>query len=170
MSVKVSTKVWQCSRHKSGNLLVLLALADHADDEGKAWPGVRSLAWKARLSQRHIRRCLSELLVSGELEILAEPAPSGGKWYQIRLDRLTPDNLSVGTSTSDGGTSVASNVDAADHATGTTYIVQEPSIKSSEQSHSRRDFNNLKRKSSSKPHCSRSPDSSGLISQPKDGF
>src|SRR5262249_47436996 len=99
-----------------------------------------------------------------------EPAPSGGKWYQIQLEHLTPDNLSVGTSTSDGGTSVASNVDADDHATGATFIVQEPSIKSSEQSHTRRGFNNLKRKSSSKPHCSRRPDSSELISHSKDGF
>ena len=170
MSIKVATEVWRGSRHKSGNLLVMLALADHADDQGKAWPGVPSLARKARLSERHTRRCLGELLASGELEILPEPAPSGGKWYQIQLEHLMPANLSLGTSTSDGGTPVASNVDAADHATGTTYIVQEPSIKSSEQSHSRRDFNNLKRKSSSKPHCSRGPDASGLISQPKDGF
>jgi hypothetical protein len=165
MSVKLSTKVWQCSRHKSGNLLVLLALADHADDEGKAWPGVRSLARKARLSQRHARRCLRELLVSGELEILAEPAPSGGKWYQIRLDLPRPDNLSTETSASKDVTPVSGTTDIASRATGTTYI-EEPSTKPSEESRSPSHV------SLKPPHKSkqRGPDSSGLISQPKDGF
>jgi hypothetical protein len=170
MSIKVATQVWQGSRHKSGNLVVLLAVADHADDQGKAWPGVRLLARKARLSERHTRRCLADLLASGELEILPQPAPSGGKWYQIRLDQLTADNLSIGTSASDEETSVSGNTDADDRADGTTYIVQEPSIKSSEQSGSQRNFNNLKQKSSSKPHRSRMPDSLGLISPPKNGF
>jgi hypothetical protein len=59
MSIKVATQVWNGSRHKSGDLLVLLALADHADDQGKAWPGIPLLGRKARLSQRHTRRCLN---------------------------------------------------------------------------------------------------------------
>src|SRR2546423_13370568 len=125
MSIKVATQVWKGSRHKSGNLLVLLALADHADDQGKTWPGIPLLARKARLSQRHTRRCLNQLVASGELEILAEPAPSGGKWYQIQLDHLTPDDLSAETSATESVTPVSGNTDAAD----ITYI-KEPSIKS----------------------------------------
>src|SRR5205814_10255692 len=97
MSIKVAIEVWRGSQHKSGNLLVLLALADHADDQGKAWPGIPLLARKARLSQRHTRRCLNQLVASGELEILAESAPSGGKWHQIQLDQLTPDTFSAET-------------------------------------------------------------------------
>ena len=62
MSIKVATQVWKGSRHKSGDLLVLLALADHADDQGKAWPGIPLLARKARLSERHARRCLNQML------------------------------------------------------------------------------------------------------------
>src|SRR5436189_5127276 len=116
MSIKVATQVWQGSRHKSGNLLVLLALADHADDQGKAWPGIPLLACKARLSERHTRRCLNELVASGELEVLGEPAPSGGKWYQIQLDQLNPDNLSARTSASDDVTPASGNADADDRA------------------------------------------------------
>src|SRR5262245_39475872 len=101
MSIKVSTEVWQGSRNKSGNLLVLLALADHADDRGIAWPGIPLLAHKARLSERHTRRCLKQLVASGELEILPNQAPSGKALYKIRLDQLNPDNLSRGTSASD---------------------------------------------------------------------
>ena len=48
MSIKVAIEVWRGSQHKSGNLLVLLALADHADDQGKAWPGIPLLARKAQ--------------------------------------------------------------------------------------------------------------------------
>jgi hypothetical protein len=166
MSIKVSTKVWQGSRHKSGNLLVLLAIADHADDEGKAWPGIPLLARKARLSERHTRRCLSELLVSGELEILAEPAPSGGKWYQIRLDLLTPDNLSIETSASKDVTPVSGTTDVADRATGTTYI-EEPSTKPSEESRSQSHVSPEKLTHKS---IQRRSDASGLISQPKEGF
>jgi hypothetical protein len=178
MSIKVATEVWRGSRHKSGNLLVLLALADHADDQGKAWPGVSSLARKARLSERHTRRCLSELLVSGELEILPEPAPSGGKWYQIQLEHLTPDILSIETSASKDVTPVSATTDIADRATGNTYIVQEPPIepseepsnKSSEVLRSQNRVSHLDRKKSLNKCTQRRPDAIGLISQPNNGF
>lgn len=169
MSIKLSSAVWKGSRHKSGNLLVLLAIADHADDYGRAWPGVRLLACEARLSQRHARRCLNELVVSGELRILPEPAPSGGKLYQIQLDQLTPDNLCIGTSVSHDVTSVSLIRDAGDQSTSTPYI-KEPSTKSSGKPGS-----NIKTQNSS-PQIPRgkkrlrAADSIGLISQPKNGF
>jgi hypothetical protein len=165
MSIKVSTKVWQCSRHRSGNLLVLLALADHADDQGTAWPSIRRLAREARLSERHTRRCLTELAASGEVEIFPHKAPSGKTLYKIRLDQLNPDDLSVGTSASAGMTSVSANPDAGDY----TYI-KKPSIKSSEEPSSRIDLSGSKQERPSKPHRSHTPDSFGLISEPKNGF
>jgi hypothetical protein len=169
MSIKVTTEVWQGSRHKSGNLLVLLALADHADDQGKAWPGVALLARKARLSQRHTRRCLNELVASGELEILSAPAPSGGKWYQIQLDQLTTDNLSSRTSTSDGLTPVSGTMDAADRTASPPYI-EEPSVKSSKQPNSKMKVTH----SNSQNRCDkkklRSPTPIGLVSSPNNGF
>jgi hypothetical protein len=132
MSIKVSTEVWQSSRHKSGNLLVLLALADHANDEGKAWPGIRLIAGKARLSRRHTRRCLNQLMASGELEILPNQAPNGRTLYRIRLDQLVPDNLSGGTSKSDKETPVSVSADADDRAPASPNI-EEPSIESSKE-------------------------------------
>ena len=178
MSIKVSTEVWRDSRHKSGNLLVMLVIADHADDEGKAWPGIPLLARKARLSERHTRRCLNELLLSDELEILAEPAPSGGKWYQIRLDLLAPDNLSIETSASKDVTPVSGTTDIADRKTGNTYIVQEPSIEPSEESSNessvqpKSEVNTIRStpEDRTKKKVLSSPNALGLISQPKDGF
>jgi Helix-turn-helix domain len=169
MSIKVSTEVWRGSRHKSGNLLVLLAMADHADDQGKAWPGIPLLAHKARLSKRHTRRCLRQLLASGELEILAEPAPSGGKWYQIRLDLLTPDNLSTETSASDHRTPVSKISDAHDRRSSSPYI-KESSNESSVQPRSEVNTIRSTPQHRTKEKLLPGPDATGLISQPKGGF
>jgi len=43
------TKVWDCGRYEKGELLVLLALADWADDAGVCFPGVPKIAAKSRL-------------------------------------------------------------------------------------------------------------------------
>jgi hypothetical protein len=170
MSIKVATQVWNGSRHKSGNLLVLLALADHADDQGKAWPGIPLLARKARLSQRHTRRCLNHLASSCEVEILPNRAPSGRNLYQIRLDRLTPDNLSAGTPASDDVTPVSNNTDTTDRVADPTYI-DEPSTEPSEESVSQMKVSNTNpQKFREKKYQARRPDSMGLVSPPKSGF
>ncbi len=88
MSIAVSSQVWEYSRQKSGNLLVLLAIADHADERGIAWPGIPLLARKTRLSERHVRRCLISLAVADELETFPNASPIGGPLYRIRLEHL----------------------------------------------------------------------------------
>jgi hypothetical protein len=130
MSYKIATHIWERSRHKSGNLLVLLAIADHASDRGDAWPGVGLLACKTRLSKRHVRRCLHALVSSGELEILPERSPGGGPWYQIRTDRMTPDNLSARTSRTREGTLMSNKTDAC---VTSSACIREPSTKPSVQ-------------------------------------
>lgn len=69
MSAKVYAAVWKHSKHKGGALLLLLALADHADDEGVCWPGVKRLASMCKVTERQIGRLLVELRESGELAI-----------------------------------------------------------------------------------------------------
>jgi len=169
MSIKVSAVVWQGSRNKSGNLLVLLALADHADDQGTAWPGVRLLARKTRLSQRHARRCLNQLVASGELEILPNQAPSGRALYKIRLDQLNPDNLSAGTSASESVTPMSVSTDADDRQPASPYI-EEPSTQSSEEPSSFTKINHPKPENPIRKKYAPTADSVGLISQPKSGF
>ncbi|MDB6135941.1 MAG: hypothetical protein JWM59_4184 [Verrucomicrobiales bacterium] len=67
MSSKASLHVWTHSRQQGGHLLVLLALADHADDSGQCSLSVSTLARMARVSERHCKRILAELTASGEL-------------------------------------------------------------------------------------------------------
>lgn len=52
MSIKVMTRVWEHAEYKESTLLILLALADFADDNGLCWPEVPTLAAKARVSDR----------------------------------------------------------------------------------------------------------------------
>ena len=48
-------------------LLILLALADHADAEGECWPSVESLAHKSRSSRRTVQRVVADAVERGEL-------------------------------------------------------------------------------------------------------
>jgi hypothetical protein len=169
MSIKVSTKVWRHSRNKSGNLLVLLALADHANDQGYAYPGIPLLAREARMTQRHTRRCLNELVTSGELDVLPKQAPSGRTLYRIRLDQLPPHNLPDGTRTSDNRTPMAVSMDADDQRCASPYI-EEPSAESSGEPISQFKIITSNPKNPFEKRQCHSPDAIGLLSSPKGGF
>ena len=58
-------------------MLVLLALADIADDEGRCYPGIKSLAAKTRLSPRAVQYNIAALVASGDLRI---DAPRGSQY------------------------------------------------------------------------------------------
>lgn len=69
MSIAVMTRVWSESQQKGSRLLLLLAIADHADEMGFAWPGITLLAEKIRMSVRQTKRLLTELEETGELYV-----------------------------------------------------------------------------------------------------
>ena len=47
---------WQSSRARGTDLLVLLALADIANDDGECWPSIAHLARKCRIDERTTQR------------------------------------------------------------------------------------------------------------------
>ena len=69
MSVRIMSEVWKHSRAEGSQLLLLLAIADHADDEGKAFPKIENLAMKCRQEKRNIKYLLKSLEGIGELVI-----------------------------------------------------------------------------------------------------
>jgi len=70
MSVEATTWVWKHSATRGNNRLVLLAIADWADDDGgNAWPSVRKLAEKCLLSESTVHRIIRELSEAGQLEV-----------------------------------------------------------------------------------------------------
>ncbi len=92
MSNKYLTLVWEHSRAKGSELLVLLAIADHADESGHAYPGIARLAKKARIDERSVRRAIKALERIGEIR-----ADRGGGRKSSRywvLTNLTNDSLS----------------------------------------------------------------------------
>ncbi len=64
------TEVWESSSTKGGARLVLLALADYANDEGYCHPGVERLALKSALTERNVQFILRDLEARGELVTL----------------------------------------------------------------------------------------------------
>lgn len=76
MSIKTMTRVWEHSKQESSALLLLLALADFADDDGFCWPDEPTLAKKSRGSVRNTRRLLIKL--EAEQEIVRRPGKGRG--------------------------------------------------------------------------------------------
>jgi hypothetical protein len=85
MSISLTNAVWKHSKQKSGALIVLLAIADYANDEGNAWPSVSTLARKVRMSKRNVQRWLSTLQRDGELRVLRNQGRCSVNIYKICL-------------------------------------------------------------------------------------
>ncbi|MGC4409948.1 hypothetical protein D4A92_07675 [Rhizobium rosettiformans] len=88
MSIRIMSMVWSKAPVQGGELLLLQALADNADDRGTAYPGIPYLATKARMSQRNTQRCLRGLERSGLIKIIPNAGPSGTNKYKIDVEKL----------------------------------------------------------------------------------
>ena len=76
MSVRWISHIWQSSPYKGERLLLHLALADFASDEGICWPSQSTLARKARCSKNWVRLSIGQMVRDGLVEIV-EPAGAG---------------------------------------------------------------------------------------------
>ena len=61
MSIKLMSKVWDIDYLDSKEKMVLLALADNANDDGVCWPNNSTLQKKCALSTNPLSRCLKIL-------------------------------------------------------------------------------------------------------------
>jgi hypothetical protein len=76
--------VWEHSQHKGSALLLMLAIADFAKDDGTgAWPSVETLAAKMRMTSRNTQLLLRKLEASGELRIDPGAGPHGTHLYAV---------------------------------------------------------------------------------------
>ena len=64
MSVKIMAQVWELDLPQN-HKLVLLAFADHADDDGICFPSVARVAWKTGYSERQIKAIGKQLRGAG---------------------------------------------------------------------------------------------------------
>ena len=93
MSIKALA--WGWKQPLGGNLkLILLALADHADDRGICWPGTLGVAAKCHTDRRTVTRNIRQL---ERLQLIkVEPRAPGGKQntnlFTLALDRVLREN------------------------------------------------------------------------------
>lgn len=106
MSIKVSSLVWQNGPDKSPDMLMLLAIADNADDDGTAWPSIETLARKCRVDRRTAQRTVRRLEVDGWLTTITGGGTRGGREvgipnrYRIDVHRLSTAALTPPSSNS----------------------------------------------------------------------
>lgn len=64
---------------------VLVALAEHADDEGRCYPSVARVAQRTGLSERSVQNSIKQLCAGGYLNINRNAGKHGTNVYQLRL-------------------------------------------------------------------------------------
>lgn len=83
MSIKLMTAVWEREDLASTHKLVLLALADWANDEGLCWPSINRLAIKTSMAGRSVQRLIRQLEDMGFVR--REEAIGKGNRYWITM-------------------------------------------------------------------------------------
>lgn len=90
MSVRAITWAWDAETRTTTERLVLLALADNADDHGRCWPSLRTVASKCRLSVRQTARIVADLEQQQLLRREIRLRPNGSQTSNI-LTLTMPD-------------------------------------------------------------------------------
>lgn len=93
MSIDLMAWVWRSGPENQAQMLVLLALADAANERGYCWPAVATIARKARMSERNARRILRDLEDAGWIAVNYERGRNHTNGYTI----TKPDNVSART-------------------------------------------------------------------------
>ncbi len=69
VSIRIMSWLWEESPSEGVELLIELALADFANDQGECWPSNASITKKARCSERYVRDVIGALVESGRLKV-----------------------------------------------------------------------------------------------------
>lgn len=89
------SQVWEDPTITSqSELLVLLALADFANDSGEAWPSIERIATKSRHSDRGVQKIIDRLRKMGKIDVKKGGGPPGSPLstnrYRILAPRVNP--------------------------------------------------------------------------------
>lgn len=92
MSIRFINYVWEESPYEGRKLLLHLALADFANDEGVCFPSLKTLAKKARCTDTWCSLSIKQMVVEGWLEIV-DQGGGRGRASTYRLIRKTLSEL-----------------------------------------------------------------------------
>ena len=87
MSVRWISAVWADSPYRGERLLIHLALADYANDEGMCFPSQRTLARKARCSENYVRLTIKQMIADKLIEVSRD---GGGRGITAVYQLLPP--------------------------------------------------------------------------------
>jgi DNA-binding MarR family transcriptional regulator len=110
VSLIISRSVWELSNVQGTRRLVLLCLADHANDQGTSWPCIATIAKECRLGRRGVQKILRKLVAAGAITV---EQLGGGKSKATRY-RVTANGGSLfgklkKSQTANGGTQTANS-------------------------------------------------------------
>ena len=129
MSVQAMSWVIEKSKHKSGELVVLLMIANHARADGRgSWPSTATLAAESRMIRRQVQRCIRRLEQSGELATAKNAGPGGANLYSLPLMALDAD-FHRGVNMSQEGGVIRDARGRNPQQDGATPVSPEPSLK-----------------------------------------
>lgn len=121
MAIKIMSNVFEFCDLSSTYKLMMLALADHADDYGVCYPGVKRLAHKCRCSSRQAQNILRKLEEMGEIKRVMN---KGAHTETGSTNRYIFNSIYVkGVKSSGARGEIQSNDDALDF----TQTINEPS-------------------------------------------
>ena len=123
MSNRFITGVWDTSPEiRGGDLLVLLALADRADDRGVCWPGVKDTARRCRVQPRAVQKSIQRLKARGIIEIVPQAGSVAGT---NRYTLILPEG---GVPQDRGGMSTGTGGDVPQDRGGMSHRTPKPSL------------------------------------------
>ena len=103
MSIEVMNDVWRYSKAKGTDRLVLIALADQANDQRECWPSVSSIGKKCLLTPRNVQKRIRSLEELGEVIVIYGAGTSSSKGgvrsnrYRIIVYMADPDPVGADT-------------------------------------------------------------------------
>lgn len=87
--------VWENSKSRNGTRLVLLAIADNANEVGDAFPGIARIAKKCNMSDRGVQNAIHELERIGELLVFegvgVKTASGRTNLYRVVMAGVRPE-------------------------------------------------------------------------------
>lgn len=126
MSFDYSRRVWDTNL-KGGKLLLMLALAQHADSKGECYPNMSKLARMARITDRQVRRVLNELEKSGHIVIEQRAIGRGKKpLYKMFPDKKADTMSDLKAEEMSGQTQKADKMSTIAPESGQNVRVQAP--------------------------------------------
>ncbi len=102
MSVKVMAEIWEAGPDNTAERFVLLAVADHANDDGLAYPSAARIALKTCMAERSVRRIVHRLVGTGWLTIIKNAGKNGTNLFQVHVPPLTQGHPDPGSPLTQG--------------------------------------------------------------------